>query len=96
MCIIMRVRRFIKRIRKGNKTEKEKKNSSIKGKRFDSLIPPRWGFPLGFFLISVKIEPIKTALVAIVALVINIIIQIGYYITLPIALLNEIIRRIKL
>ena len=96
MYIIMRVRRFIKRIRKENKTGKEKKSSSIKDKRFDSLIPPRWGFPLGFFLISVKIEPIKTALVAIVALVINIIIQIGYYITLPIALLNEIIRRIKL
>ena len=96
MYIIMRVRRFIKRIRKENKIGKEKKSSSIKDKRFDSLIPPRWGFPLGFFLISVKIEPIKTALVAIVALVINIIIQIGYYITLPIALLNEIIRRIKL
>lgn len=86
------------KINKKNKIQKNKKRNKRETQVYFSCweLRPKWSFPFGFFRHTAKKEPIKTGVIASVALIVNIIIQVIYFITLPISFINELIREIKL
>lgn len=84
---------FNKRVKVSNKANK-KREPQVYFSCWE--LRPKWNFPLGFFKRTAKKEPVKTGLVASIALIINVFVQAIYFITLPISFINELIREIKL